>query len=302
VTSTFSRPTAAPTAVPTAVKEGLCAGALLLIFAILAVGSLQRMTLTADEESHYGYGWKLLHFDASRGDDNSKMAFSALNALPRRIVSCSRRDPRSRLETVEFGRYVTVVCALFLAWLVYRWARALYGPAAGLLALTLYVFEPNILAHAGLVTTDLYATWMTALAVWSFWRLLNHEGPGVWRVATVSAIVFAVAQLAKYTSAHLAPILILIAGGHAAPEPWMPRARRAVAGPGRADRAAGKYAPLRRVVPGDRERRVLGHRARSRRSETTASIHRSRRYARPSDPWRASRCPYPSPTSKAWIG
>jgi hypothetical protein len=226
-------------------REGLLLGILLLAFAILATGSLQRMTLTADEEGHYGYGWKLLHFDASRGDDNSKMAFSMLNALPRRIVE--RLAPGilgGRLETVEFGRYVTVVCALLLAWLIYRWARALYGPAGGLLALALYVFEPNILAHAGLVTTDLYATWVTALVIWSFWRLLNHQGPGVWRVANVGAIAFAVAQLAKYTSAHLVPILILIAVGHAAPELW----RLARTGQWRdlAGRfvTAGKYAAL----------------------------------------------------------
>ena len=217
MTSTFSRPTAGLTSL----KEGLCAGALLLIFAILAIGSLQRMSLTADEEVHYGYGWKLLHFDASRGKDNSKMAFSTLNALPRRIVQLLAPGILGgRLETIEFGRYVTVVCALLLAWLVHRWARALYGAAAGLLALTLYVFEPNILAHAGLVTTDLYAAWMTALAVWSFWRLLNHEGPGAWRVATVGAILFALAQLAKYTCVFLVPILALIALGHAAPELW----------------------------------------------------------------------------------
>jgi 4-amino-4-deoxy-L-arabinose transferase-like glycosyltransferase len=149
------------------------------------------------------------------------MPFSALNALPRRLAAWL--DPgwlRRRLETIEFGRYATVLCAVLLGWLVFRWARELYGPAAGLLALTLFVFDPNILTASGLVTTDLYAAWMVTLTVWAFWRFLNHEGSGVWRAATLSAVIFGVAQLAKYTSAYLAPILILIALGHTAPDLW----------------------------------------------------------------------------------
>ena len=59
------------------------------------------------------------------------------------------------------------------------------------------------------------------LAVWGFWRLLNHEGPGIWRVAAVSAVIFGLAQLAKYTSAYLVPILLLIALATPCPGgPW----------------------------------------------------------------------------------
>jgi hypothetical protein len=234
-----------PTGLPPTAREGLLVGALLLAFATLAVGSLERMTLTFDETDHYHYGWKLLHYDASRGADNSKMPFSALNALPERIVALLAPGILGeRRETVELGRYVTVICALLLGFLVYRWARALYGPAGGLLALTLLVLEPNVLAHAGLVTTDLYAAWMTALAVWSFWRLLNHEGPGVWRVATVSAVLVALAQLAKYTCAYLVPILALTALGHAAPTLWALAGERRWRAVGARCLAAARFALL----------------------------------------------------------
>jgi 4-amino-4-deoxy-L-arabinose transferase-like glycosyltransferase len=201
-------------------RAGAAAAVLLGVFVLLEVGSLRRMTLTTDEHSHYAYGWRIVNFNSERFEE-SKMPFSALNALPRRLAAWL--DPgwlRRRLETIEFGRYATVVCAVLLGWLVFRWARELYGPAAGLLALTLFVFDPNILTASGLVTTDLYAAWMVTLTVWAFWRFLNHEGSGVWRAATLSAVIFGVAQLAKYTSAYLAPILILIALGHTAPDLW----------------------------------------------------------------------------------
>ena len=186
------------------------------------------------------------------------MPFSALNALPRKIgTELLEPGPlRRRLETVEFARNVTVAAAVHLGWLVFHWARQLYGPPSGLLALTLFVFDPNIHAHAGLVTTDLYAAWMITLTVWSFWRLLNHRGPGVWRVATVGALLFGLAQLAKYTSAYLVPILVLIALGHAAPELWsLVHAARPVACADRSDRDGLEVCgALCRGVPRRRER------------------------------------------------
>jgi dolichyl-phosphate-mannose-protein mannosyltransferase len=222
---------------------------LLTTFVLLQAGSMQRRTLTIDESGHYAYGARLLHFDSRRLDplyDNSKMPFSMLNALPGRIAAAvlPAGALRRHLESIELSRYVTVLCATLLGWLVFRWAGALYGGLGGLLALTLYVFDPNILAHGGLVTSDLYATWTIALALWAFWRFLNHEGPGVWRAATVSALCLALAQLAKYTAAYLAPILIGIALGHAGPALWALGRGRNWRGLGRRLGRAGAYAAL----------------------------------------------------------
>jgi hypothetical protein len=204
----------------TSARASLIAGLLLAVFALLEAGSLRHMTLTKDEDAHYRYGWQILNRDSTRFDD-SKMPFSALNALPRLAAEMLRPGSLTRrLETVQFGRYVTVLSGMLLGWLVFRWTLALYGAAAGLLAVSLYVFDPNILAHSGLVTTDLYAAWMIALAVWSFWRFLNHEGPGWWRAATISAVTFGLAQLAKYSAAYLVPIFLLLALGHALPDLW----------------------------------------------------------------------------------
>jgi hypothetical protein len=226
-------------------RDDLLACLLLAVFAILAGGSSQLMTHTYDEGAHYAYGWKILTFDASRGRDDSKMPFSALNALPGRIATVlGPGSLRSRLETIEFGRYMTVAAGVLLGWLVFRWAGALYGPPAGLLALTLLVLDPNILAHAGLVTSDLYATWMTALTIWSFWRFLAHAGAGAWCAATVSAGAFGLAQLSKYTCVYLAPILVLIALGHAAPALWALARGGAYRALGGRVIQAGKYAAL----------------------------------------------------------
>jgi dolichyl-phosphate-mannose-protein mannosyltransferase len=208
--------------------ERWTAGALMLVCAALLAGGVQWVRLTVDEQAHYGYAWQIIHFNADRGTDNSKMPFSVLNVLPKRLAPLLPPGAlRTRLNNFLFGRYATAACTLLLAWALFWWSRALYGAAGGLLTLALVAFDPNILAHGVLITTDLYATLMTALAVWSFWRLLNHEGPGAWWVVIGGAALFGLAQLAKYTCAYLVPILALTALGHAAPELWaLARARR----------------------------------------------------------------------------
>jgi hypothetical protein len=197
---------------------------LLAVFVLLQIGSNRHKSIIIEEPVHYQYGWKILHFDSTKIEpgESSKMPFSALNALPRWVAwrLLPRGSLRRQVETIEFSRYVTVAAGVLLGWLVFRWTQALYGGAGALLALTLYAFDPNILTHSGIVSADLYATWMVALTVWTFWRFLNHDGPGTWRWATASALVFALAQVAKYTAAYLVPILLLIAVGHAGPTLW----------------------------------------------------------------------------------
>lgn len=67
-----------------------------------------------------------------------------------------------RLGTLDQVALVTRLpimwLALLLAAFVYRWAQRAWGGAAGLLALGLFVFDPNIVAHAQLNTTDMGVT------------------------------------------------------------------------------------------------------------------------------------------------
>ena len=52
---------------------------------------------------------------------------------------------------------------------VFAWSRRLYGIWGGLLSLALWVFCPNVLAHARLITSDMGST---ALGVAATYRLL----------------------------------------------------------------------------------------------------------------------------------
>ncbi len=65
--------------------------------------------------------------------------------------------------------------AMLLGLVIYRWGRRMIGETAALGALCLYVFDPNIVAHATLVTTDIGFAAFALLALAALWRYLNHR-------------------------------------------------------------------------------------------------------------------------------
>ncbi len=66
------------------------------------------------------------------------------------------RANKERYHTfVVAARLAGLVWSLLGALLVYRWAATLGGRAGGLLALAVWCFEPNVVAHAHLIMADL---------------------------------------------------------------------------------------------------------------------------------------------------
>lgn len=192
---------------------------LLLLATLLALdlGSMRHMTVTNDEPHHFEYGRRILALDSTRLTD-SGMPVSALNALPSVVAERLPKGSLSAfLERIETGRYLTVFASILVALCVFGWARNLYGVNAGLLALTLYVFDPNLLAHSQLVTTDLYAAGTVTFALYFFWRFLHLGG---WKRALASALLLGVAQIAKYTAVALLPLFAVIALGFHARDIW----------------------------------------------------------------------------------
>ncbi len=111
-------------------------------------------------------------------------------------------------ETViNGGRLAIVVLSVLLGCFVFRWARDLWGAQAGLLALFLYVLDPNILAHSQLVTTDLGVTCLIFIATYFLWRFLT----GRRRVdLALSGLLLGLALATKLSALLLLPIFGLI--------------------------------------------------------------------------------------------
>lgn len=113
--------------------------------------------------------------------------------------------------------------------LVFLSARRRYGSAAGLVAVGLLAFDPNLLAHAGVVHTDLGAAlaFLAAVLSWDAFR----DRPGVGRFALAS-VVLGLALTTKFSTVYLLPILALQVLLH--PRQGSAQEDRRPASPGRA--------------------------------------------------------------------
>jgi len=105
----------------------------------------------------------------------------------------------ARWACIPFSWLGSIVCFL--------WARDLYGPRAGLVAAVLWCFEPNILAHAALITPDAPATALGLAACYTFWRWLRRP---TWSQTLLTGVVLGVAELSKTTLLIFYPLWPLL--------------------------------------------------------------------------------------------
>jgi 4-amino-4-deoxy-L-arabinose transferase-like glycosyltransferase len=90
---------------------------------------------------------------------------------------------------------------------VFFWARARYGPGAALFAVTLLAFDPNLVAHAGVVHTDLGAA-LTFLVAVLAWENLRRSGRSL-QALLGAAVALGIALATKFSAVYLLPIFLL---------------------------------------------------------------------------------------------
>ena len=106
------------------------------------------------------------------------------------------------------GRLPTVFLGLLLACLIGRFAFDLTKRSfLGVLALTITALDPNILAHSGLITTDLGLVVGVVLATWLLWRY--WQAPS-WRNVLFAGIAFGLLQNTKFTALLFVPLFALV--------------------------------------------------------------------------------------------
>ncbi len=119
------------------------------------------------------------------------------------------------IEKLLFAARVPVMLVtLVMAAFVFRWASELrgIGPAAGLVALGLCAFDPNIVAHGMLATTDLGVTAFGFISLYWLYKSLRRPSPG--RLA-LTGLTLGLALMSKMTAVLLLPVsalLILVLG------------------------------------------------------------------------------------------
>ncbi|MBN2003422.1 MAG: glycosyltransferase family 39 protein [Anaerolineae bacterium] len=202
---------------------------LLLIFFAQVVTASRETSLTSDEGPQLTSGYSYLvtgdaHLIEFDGHPPFAKVLTALPLLPvtdlrspASAPSWTSTDPISLVwVTQEFlysyrpldrlitaARLPVALWGVLLCALIYRWARDLFGPSGGVLALLLAVFDPNLLAHAGLATNDLPVTAACCAAIFTFWRCLRHPTP---KRIILAGITLGLAQAIKLNAMLLLPI------------------------------------------------------------------------------------------------
>lgn len=105
------------------------------------------------------------------------------------------------------ARAAASLMSLLLAALVLSAAWEMFGPAEAVVALALLAFEPNLIAHGSLVTTDMALTATLFGAVYALYRYRRR--PGVWRLLTAGAGV-GLMLASKHSGILMLPVLYLL--------------------------------------------------------------------------------------------
>ncbi len=108
------------------------------------------------------------------------------------------------------ARMAASLLTLLLAVLVFLAAREMFSESAALIALALISFDPTLLAHSALVTTDAGQACFMFWAIYAFYRYIKV--PTAWRLVTVGLVV-GLALATKHSTVLLFPMLILLAAG-----------------------------------------------------------------------------------------
>lgn len=213
---------------------------LLTILVIQLALSVRQESITWDEDDHLyaGYmSWKTGDFGLNPEHPPLVKLLAALPVLPMQVRVPLLQGRNFKIEAFLNGkdflfkndantmlfraRMAASLLTVLLAVLVFLAAKEMFGTGAAFLALTLLVFDPNLLAHGALVTTDAGLSCFLFASVYAFYRYVKQPSP---LRQVIAGLATGLSFAAKHTGVLAAPILILLAIS----EVWL--RREAVAG------------------------------------------------------------------------
>src|SRR6185369_14636180 len=104
-------------------------------------------------------------------------------------------------------RTAAAILTLLTALVVFFGTKEMFGSGAGFVALILLTFDPNILAHGALITTDVGLACFMFLSVYMFYRFV--KSPSALRLILAGVAVGLVLAV-KHTGLLILPILFLL--------------------------------------------------------------------------------------------
>jgi hypothetical protein len=198
---------------------------LVVMFAVSVSVSLGDATIM-DEVAHIPSGYSYVHFHDYRLNPEHPPLLKDLAGIPLQFLKSTFPTdeaywtsdangqwnagwtylylPGNPTESILFwSRLPIILIALVFGFMIFKWAKELFGVKAGLLALTLYAFDPNILGHDHYVTTDLG---IAAFSLFAFYFFVKYLKTPNWKTIVWAGIFLGLAELAKFSAVLLYPI------------------------------------------------------------------------------------------------
>src|SRR5579862_2347919 len=199
---------------------------LLALLAVQLAWAAKRNSITWDEDDHIYAGYmSLRHGDFGLNPEHPPLVkqLAALPTLPMTLKMPLLKGRefkheaflggqdfifRNDAETMLFrARMAAALLTILLATLIFFAAREMFGSGAGLVALALFVFDPNVLAHGAVVGTDMGLSCFMFATVYAFYRYV--KAPSLGRLILVG-IALGLTFASKHTGILLVPILLLL--------------------------------------------------------------------------------------------
>jgi hypothetical protein len=206
--------------------RGVCVGALLCLLALQLVHVADATSASWDEAHHLFDGYTIWKFHDYRLNPEVPPFIKLTAALPllhRQLKVPPDLGRPNQTEAFLDGkafvwgnggdrvlfpaRMMCMGFTLALGLLIYLWAEEMFGFVAGVFALAMFVFDPNMLANGAMVTTDVGAAFCFVAAMYSFYRYCRKPG---WVRLVVAGVALGLGLSAKYTGIFLLPMLALV--------------------------------------------------------------------------------------------
>ena len=210
-------------------KQILVLGGLALVLGVQLVAAVRQWSITSDEINHLHAGYRCLTCGDFGWNPEHPPLLKLVAALP--LLAMQVNDPApgacgmANSKAIDFhvghdftfanpermlmaGRAAASLFVFALLALVWFGARKMFGVEAALIAASLLVFDPSMLAHGALVTTDMAATFGFLAAVLALYFYLESR---VGFYLIITGVATGIALAVKHSSVLLAPALLALA-------------------------------------------------------------------------------------------
>lgn len=193
---------------------------------LFAIAGMRQQSATYDEVAHLPAGYTYWAFDDYRLNMEHPPLVKLLAGWPLQRLG-TKAEPDISFKTADtyyfgekllydwndgdrllfWGRLPLVLLTLCFGLAVFFCAREFYGLRAGYVALLLFLFLPEVLAHGQLVATDMSVAGFIFVAVYAFYRALWHSS---WAALLLACLSAGCAVIAKFSGVLVFPAMALV--------------------------------------------------------------------------------------------